>query len=223
MREYDSLDFCLQSHNGGVIATLLINNVPLYDNIICKHAKLSFDTNDEERRKFIFQSYDYDVDSVESLSEEFLFYYNFPENLMPVDPKHNMVGFTPGTTFFILFYPFLNSNESHIQELKYDDLENDIKEYQWEDNGIICLVHTCDAIGCSNFQMDITRNCEDETIVLHSFKDSFGNLYHPEIKFVIKEENYLEVLKSLKKVCDESKGYEDYLKFETDRFYREND
>lgn len=88
---YNQLSYCLQSNEDNIIITLLIDGNPLYDIIVCKHAEVNFD-NKEEVRKFWEDSYYFSIHSQEPPSEETLFYYNFPENLMPVDPKHPMIG-----------------------------------------------------------------------------------------------------------------------------------
>lgn len=110
MENLDQLNFCLQKSESAIIATILVNNIALYDYIICKHAELGFD-NDLERKKFIVESYRFDIYPKENLTEEMLFYYNFPENLMHVDFKHEMVGFSPYSTFLTLIEPFLDQNE----------------------------------------------------------------------------------------------------------------
>lgn len=221
MEEFDKLGFCLQSHNRYVIATLLINEVPLYDYIICQHAELQFD-NEKDRQEFIFDSYHFQVYSGDPPDEETLFYYNFPENLMPADPKHDMIGFSPEETLTILSQPFLDTNENQLSVKERNNLQDDLEELTGANQGILCLVHVCGSTGCSHIQMNATRNNSEKTITLHSFQDSFGTVFHPEIQFTFKEEQYLMILKGLEHICKESKDYADYQKFQTERFYREN-
>ena len=215
MKNLDILDFRLQATGSTIIATILVNNIPLYDYIICKHAEYSFE-NEEDKKTFFAESYNFEMQPVENLEEEILFYYNFPENLMPIDPKHTMIGFSPRATFYLLYEPFVKSNELCLTKEELEDEEYD------NDEGVICLVHTCGSVGCSCIYMKVDENTENKTIVLHSFRDSCGLEYDSKIKFTFEKDQYFEVLKRLKISCDNSTNYEEYQKFQTERFYKEN-
>lgn len=221
MKNHDKLDFRLQATESEVIITIMVNNIPLYDEIICKHAEYSFE-NEEEKNSFIAKSYLFETYPQEKLSEEILFYYNFPENLMPVDYKHLMIGFSPVETLGILYQPILETNDLNLSTAEINEMKNYLKEMEFE-NGVVCLVHTCQSISCSHILMQLVANIENNTIVMHSFRDSFNTKFHQDLKFIFDKEQYLEVLHRLKIICDDTKNYEDYQKFQTGRFYREND
>ena len=220
MENLDQLNFCLQQSDSTIIATILVNNIPLYDYIICKHAALGF-ANDVEKKNFIAESYNFKIYPQEDLTEEMLFYYNFPENLMHVDFKHEMVGFSPYETLVILSQPFLKSNEIGLTEKELNDFKDDLSDYTLEESNI-CLVHTCGSTGCSHIKMKLDCDTENNTVKMHSFQSSFGEIFHPEVQFRFDKEQYFSVLKSLKKICDYIKDDQDYLKFTTERYYKEN-
>jgi hypothetical protein len=192
MEQFDQLNFCLQQSNSSIIATILVNNIPLYDYIICKHTELGLD-NDVERKKFITESYNSDIYPQENLTEEMLFYYNFPENLMHVDFKHEMVGFPPYSTFLTLIEPFLGQNEFGFYEKEIEDLSLE--------GSNICLVHTCGNTGYSHIKMKLDCDTEENIVQMHSFQSSFGEIFHPEVQFRFDKKQYISFLKALKKIC----------------------
>lgn len=109
MEEINKIDFRLQAFEKELINTVLIDNIPLYDCIVCKHLELNF-LDERDRYKFIIESYNFSTVPADDVEEEALFYHNFPQNVMPVDPKHEMIGLSAHATFAILSYPFLESN-----------------------------------------------------------------------------------------------------------------
>lgn len=220
MQKLDKLDFRLQSAESSLIATILFNNLPLYDSIICKHAELSFDKN-FDKNNFFAESYSFEINPVEDLDEEILFYYNFPDNLMPVDCKHPMIGFSPVETFAISYQPFLESNELNFSSTELSEIRYSLQDFNL-DNGLICLVHTCQSINCSNLSMKLELDNERKRILMHFFRDSFDTEFHKDVKFVFEKDQFLEILKRLNQLCKNVKSHDDYRKFLSERFDIEN-
>lgn len=196
---------------------LLIDGNPLYDSIVCKHAEVNFE-NKEDKNNFVIESFHFEIYSLEPPSEETLFYYNFPENLMPVDPKHPMIGLNSEQTFNLLISPFLETNELELTEEEITEFKSDRSHLEWEDS-LVCLSHCCGYIECSNVQMKIERNMKEKTVTFHSFKESSGFDYHAEVKYTFEESQYLDCVKNLKNLNDGIKTYQDYSEFESKRFY----
>lgn len=214
---YNQLSYCLQSNEDNIIITLLIDGNPLYDMIVCKHAEVNFD-NKEEVRKFWEDSYYFSIHSQEPPSEETLFYYNFPENLMPVDPKHPMIGLHSEQTFELLVAPFLATNELNLSDEKIIELRQDISRLERNEN-LICLSHCCGYIDCSNVHMKIERNQIEKTVSFCSFKASSDYEFHSDVCYTFEKSQYLDCLQKLKKLNDNLKTYQDYSEFESKRFY----
>lgn len=214
---YNQLSYCLQSNEDNIIITLLVDGNPLYDSITCKHAEVNFE-NEEQAREFMEDSYYFRVHPQDPTSEETLFYYNFPENLMPVDPKHAMIGLHSEQTFELLVSPFLDTNELNLSDEKIIELTQDISRLQWDDH-LVCLSHSCGYIDCSNIQLKIERNQKAKTVTFHSFKASSDYEFHSDVCYTFEESQYLDCLQKMKKLNDNLKTYQDYSEFESKRFY----
>ncbi|MXV38313.1 hypothetical protein GO491_06425 [Flavobacteriaceae bacterium Ap0902] len=211
MEQYDSLDFRLQSHDNYIIATMLVNNVPLYDSIVTKHIISTYES-DKERNENFLKFYYLETYPEEMIDEEALFYYNFPRNLMPLDQKHIMIGLSPFESFMNFAKILFNTHDFNLDD-RYTPQYNDT-EAIGEFGEIICLVHTCGIADCDYYQMQIERIASDKIIKWCGFKWARDPL-HRDVNYTFKEDNYLEVMLKLKAISDKVKNYKDYLEFKS--------
>lgn len=218
-QNFDKLDFCLQSSNGSIIVTLLINQVPLYDCIVAKEAEFEHITN-EAKQKFWLQMYNFDCMYDKELDEEELFYHNFPENLMPIDQKHPLVGMWLNFIFhaLIINYKHLEefyANGNEIPNEEFEDVYTDK-----ENNFVACLCCNCLSTECYSISMEIKAN--DGKVEWFNF-NTWGNLYNPNVKFIFEESQYLEVLMRLKALNDNVKNNEDFQEFKYKKWTENKD
>ena len=210
----DTLDFCLQKHDASIIVTLLINQVPLYDCIIQKEAEFTCSSK-EEKKEFLLESYNFDIYPKDEIEEENLFYYNFPQNLSPVDYKHPMIGFEACFTYHALVCPFSDLEMFYLEDKKIPENDFDDIYFDKEKQLIICLVHTCGSIGCSNISMEI-KQIRGNIEWMNFY--SFDEYLHNKTKFKFDQVQYFEVLQRLKSLNNNLKTYQDYSDFEIERW-----
>ena len=214
IEKFDTLDFCLQKNEGRIIVTLLINQVPLYDCIVQKEVEFNY-ISKEEKNKFLLDSYDYLIYETVEIDEEGLFYYNFPQNVSPVDYKHPMIGLGASFTYHALVCPHSDLELFHLNGEKIPEDEFDDIYFNKQKQLIICLGHSCGSTNCSSISMEIKQM--DGKIEWFNFY-SFDEYFHEKVTFKFEENQYFEVLQRLKLLNNNLKTYQDYSDFEIERW-----
>lgn len=210
--DFDQLGFCLQTFKDYILVTLLINNVPLYDQIVFHHAIHSYETEDE-RAAYFLKSYSFNIYPTEyTVSEKELYLFNALEGLSPVDYKHDMIGLDVYTTFQILYLPFLFTNELEFTVSEKWDIDSSRSELGYL-GGYYCLMHNCGCQGCSDMLFNFDRDETEHTIRFHSFQFNSGWKFHSNVEFTFDEIQYLEVVRRIKSIYDNLKTEEDWLKY----------
>lgn len=212
--KFDKLDFCLQTSDGNIIVTLLINQMPLYDQIHRRHANATFET-DKEKKAFMQESYRFELFEDDEVEERELFYHNFPQNLSPVDCKHYFVGTWVRHIYHALVYKHTDLEMFFLNGDKIPDDEFDEVFYDDERKNIPCLSCSCQRFQCGHISMEIKH--KDGKIVWHNF-NTFGEYHFEHVSFKFEETQYFAVLKRLKTLNDNMKGYEDYADYEQQRY-----
>ncbi len=210
----DHFDFCLQSGNGNIVLTILINGNPLYDCIMSKHAQLAFSSK-KEQNDFFLEAYNFEIHPQDELDEEELFYHNFPQNLSPVDEKHIMIGLDVKSSFFIFTSQHIHSSIFDFsEEYLSDNSINDLTVFKNE-HKVVCLLCSCGVLECANVSMKISVN---DGIVTWSDFYWFDENFHKKVFFNFNENQYISTLLKIKQLTDDLKTYEDYQNWLTNNY-----
>lgn len=109
-----------------------------------------------------------------------------------------------------------------IDNTKVNNIGEMSKENSVVAQQVLCLVHTCGSTECGHVTMKLELSEDGQYLEMHSFANSFGFQYHPDVKYKFERAQYINILTKLQHICDTTKGYQEYSKFESERFYREN-